>query len=68
MGLVYRARQSAPIKREVALKILKLGLDTQEVIARFEAEPCQGISSTPALARSIWARRVGEDKSIELLA
>ena len=37
-GSVYLAEQSLPVKRQVALKILKLGLDTKSVIARFEAE------------------------------
>ena len=37
-GTVYLAEQQEPIRRRVALKILKLGLDTKEVIARFEAE------------------------------
>lgn len=37
-GVVYRAEQQAPIQREVALKIIKLGMDTKQVIARFEAE------------------------------
>src|SRR5262245_51222021 len=36
-GIVYRAQQSAPVEREVALKIIKLGMDTREVIRRFEA-------------------------------
>jgi non-specific serine/threonine protein kinase/serine/threonine-protein kinase len=38
MGVVYEAEQTDPIKRRVALKVLKPGLDTKEVIARFEAE------------------------------
>ncbi len=38
MGVVYRARQSAPISREVALKLVKAGMDTKQVLARFEAE------------------------------
>ncbi|MFO0915119.1 MAG: serine/threonine-protein kinase [Pirellulales bacterium] len=38
MGLVYMAEQSQPIRRRVALKIIKPGLDTRSVIARFEAE------------------------------
>lgn len=38
MGRVYRARQTEPVKREVALKLIKLGMDTREVIARFEVE------------------------------
>ena len=37
-GVVYRAEQQAPIQRDVALKIIKLGMDTKQVIARFEAE------------------------------
>jgi eukaryotic-like serine/threonine-protein kinase len=37
MGLVYLAQQQEP-KRKVALKIVKLGMDTKQVVARFEAE------------------------------
>ncbi|MFG0245287.1 MAG: protein kinase [Phycisphaerales bacterium JB052] len=37
-GRVYRAEQGSPIKREVALKIIKLGMDTKQVISRFETE------------------------------
>jgi serine/threonine protein kinase/tetratricopeptide (TPR) repeat protein len=37
-GSVYRAEQERPIRREVALKVIKLGMDTRRVIARFEAE------------------------------
>ena len=37
-GSVYVAEQQQPIKRRVALKIIKLGMDTQQVVARFEAE------------------------------
>jgi serine/threonine protein kinase/tetratricopeptide (TPR) repeat protein len=38
MGSVYLAEQSRPIHREVALKVVKLGMDTQQVVARFESE------------------------------
>jgi serine/threonine protein kinase/tetratricopeptide (TPR) repeat protein len=38
MGLVFVAEQQQPIRRKVALKIIKPGMDTREVIARFEAE------------------------------
>ena len=38
MGVVYMAEQAAPVRRTVALKIIKPGMDTREVIARFEAE------------------------------
>jgi serine/threonine protein kinase/tetratricopeptide (TPR) repeat protein len=37
-GIVYMAEQEEPVRRRVAFKILKLGMDTREVIARFEAE------------------------------
>jgi serine/threonine protein kinase/tetratricopeptide (TPR) repeat protein len=37
-GLVFLAEQEKPVRRKVALKIIKLGMDTRQVIARFEAE------------------------------
>src|SRR6266851_4260795 len=37
-GVVYMAEQEAPVRRRVALKIIKPGMDTKNVIARFEAE------------------------------
>jgi len=38
MGMVYRAEQSEPIRREVALKVIRRGLDVERVVARFGAE------------------------------
>jgi eukaryotic-like serine/threonine-protein kinase len=38
MGVVYMAEQTEPVTRKVALKIIKLGMDTRQVVARFEAE------------------------------
>jgi len=38
MGEVYRAEQREPIRRHVALKLIKAGMDTKQVVARFEAE------------------------------
>src|SRR5262245_55794321 len=38
MGVVYVAEQAQPVRRKVALKIIKPGMDTKQVIARFEAE------------------------------
>ena len=38
MGVVYLAEQTSPVLRQVALKIIKLGMDTRQVVARFEAE------------------------------
>ena len=37
-GVVYMADQEQPVKRRVALKVIKLGMDTRQVVARFEAE------------------------------
>jgi len=37
-GVVWAAEQKKPVKRRVALKIIKLGMDTKQVVARFEAE------------------------------
>ncbi|MEZ6038122.1 MAG: serine/threonine-protein kinase [Planctomycetota bacterium] len=38
MGTVYLAEQQQPVRRQVALKVIKLGMDTRDVVARFEAE------------------------------
>jgi serine/threonine protein kinase/tetratricopeptide (TPR) repeat protein len=38
MGIVYVAEQETPVRRKVALKIIKPGMDSREVISRFEAE------------------------------
>ena len=38
MGVVYVAEQTQPVRRKVALKVIKPGMDTRQVIARFEAE------------------------------
>jgi eukaryotic-like serine/threonine-protein kinase len=38
MGVVYMAVQREPVRRKVALKIVKPGMDSREVIARFKAE------------------------------
>src|SRR5262249_17751065 len=37
-GVVFLAEQSAPVRRKVALKVLKAGMDSRHVVARFEAE------------------------------
>jgi hypothetical protein len=37
-GVVFLAEQSRPVRREVALKVIKPGMDTRQVIARFNAE------------------------------
>ena len=38
MGIVYKAEQREPVRRLAAIKVIKLGMDTREVIARFDAE------------------------------
>src|SRR5262245_52881192 len=52
MGAVYLADQKAPVERPVALKVIKLGMDTREVIARFEAErQALAVMDHPGIAR-----------------
>src|SRR5262245_29845228 len=51
-GLVYVANQQEPVRRKVALKILKPGMDTRQVVARFEAErQALAIMDHPNIAR-----------------
>ncbi len=38
MGIVYLAQQDHPLRRTVALKVIKVGMDTKQVVARFEEE------------------------------
>ena len=52
MGSVYLAEQSEPIRRRVALKVIKRGMDTKDVIARFESErQALALMSHPNIAR-----------------
>jgi serine/threonine protein kinase/tetratricopeptide (TPR) repeat protein len=52
MGVVFLAEQSHPIQRTVALKIIKPGMDTRQVIGRFEAErQALGMLDHPNIAR-----------------
>lgn len=51
-GTVYLAEQSSPVRRRVALKIIKAGMDTKQVIARFEAErQALALMNHPNIAR-----------------
>lgn len=53
-GTVYMAQQDIPIRRRVALKIIKLGMDTKQVIARFESErQALAVMDHPNIARVI---------------
>jgi non-specific serine/threonine protein kinase/serine/threonine-protein kinase len=52
MGVVYEAEQTEPVHRRVALKIIKLGMDTRQVVARFEAErQALAVMDHPNIAR-----------------
>jgi eukaryotic-like serine/threonine-protein kinase len=54
MGIVYLAEQSAPVRRRVALKILKPGMDTRQVLARFESErQALAVMDHPNIARAL---------------
>jgi eukaryotic-like serine/threonine-protein kinase len=61
MGTVYVAQQTEPIKRLVALKILKGRLDSRQVVARFEAErQALALMDHPNIARILDGGMVGE--------
>lgn len=52
MGIVYEAEQVEPVRRRVALKVIKLGMDSKDVIARFEAErQALAVMSHPGIAQ-----------------
>jgi hypothetical protein len=51
-GVVYLAEQTTPVRRRVALKVLKPGMDSKEVLARFEAErQALALMDHPGIAR-----------------
>ena len=57
MGVVYMAQQLEPVRRKVALKIIKPGMDTRQVIARFEAErQALSLMDHPNIAKVLDAR------------
>jgi serine/threonine protein kinase len=52
MGEVWLAEQTAPVHRQVALKLVKAGMDTSSVVARFEAErQALAVMDHPAIAK-----------------
>jgi serine/threonine protein kinase/tetratricopeptide (TPR) repeat protein len=60
-GVVFLAEQSAPVRRRVALKIIKPGMDTRQVIARFEAErQALAMMDHPNIAKVFDAGTTGE--------
>ena len=55
-GVVYMAEQTEPVRRKVALKIIKPGMDTKAVIARFESErQALALMDHPNIARVLGA-------------
>ena len=59
-GVVYLAEQEEPVRRKVALKVIKLGMDTKHVIARFEAErQALALMDHPNIARVLDAGATG---------
>ncbi len=63
MGEVYHAEQITPIKREVAIKVIRQGMDNQDVLARFEGER-QALAkfNHPSIATVFDAGKTSEDK------
>jgi serine/threonine protein kinase/tetratricopeptide (TPR) repeat protein len=63
MGTVYMAEQTRPVKRTVALKLIKLGLDSRQVLARFEAErQALALMDHPHIARVLEAGATGHGR------
>src|SRR4029450_5706192 len=63
MGLVYMAEQQRPVRRLVALKVVKPGMDSKQVIARFEAErQALAMMDHPNIAKVFDAGTVGDRK------
>jgi serine/threonine protein kinase len=62
-GLVFVAQQQKPVQRRVALKVIKPGMDTQDVIARFEAErQALALMDHPNIARVLDAGTTGSGR------
>ncbi len=63
MGVVYMAEQQEPVRRRVALKVIKLGMDTRDVIARFEAErQALAMMDHPNIAKALDAGATGSGR------
>jgi serine/threonine protein kinase/tetratricopeptide (TPR) repeat protein len=63
MGTVFMAEQTEPVQRKVALKLIKSGLDSRQVIARFEAErQALALMDHPNIAKVLDAGTVGKDE------
>src|SRR5439155_3343486 len=65
MSLVYMAEQQQPVRRLVALKLVKPGMDSKQVIARFEAErQALAMMDHPCIAKVLDAGTVGEKSEV----
>ena len=63
MGTVYLAEQTEPVRRRVALKVIKLGMDTREVVGRFEAErQALAVMEHPGIAKVLDAGATAEGR------
>ncbi|MHB8522284.1 MAG: hypothetical protein ACYDH9_16210 [Limisphaerales bacterium] len=62
-GVVYVAEQTQPVRRRVALKVIKLGMDTKAVVARFEAERQAMAMNGPSQHRQSVRRRHHGDRA-----
>src|SRR5499427_10617645 len=63
MGEVWLAEQVEPIRRKVALKIIRAGMDTREVVARFESErQALALMDHPAIAKVLDAGKTPEGR------
>lgn len=63
MGVVYMAEQSVPIRRRVAVKVVKPGMDSEEVIARFEAErQALALMDHPCIAKVLDCGATGDGR------
>ncbi len=63
-GIVFMAEQTEPVRRRVALKVIKPGMDTRQVIARFEAErQALALMDHPNIAKVLDAGTVGSSGS-----
>jgi eukaryotic-like serine/threonine-protein kinase len=62
MGSVWRAKQSEPVKRYVAVKLIKAGMDSKQVLARFEAErQALALMDHPSIAKVLDGGVVGSE-------
>jgi serine/threonine protein kinase len=65
-GVVYVAEQTEPVRRRVALKVIKLGIDTKAVVARFEAErQALALMDHPNIAKVLDAGTTGDSRGAD---